>query len=195
MRLHCASVNQDANLTGLLQQWSRGDSDALNALAPLVQHELRAIARRLLKDEARRRLESGELVQESFLRLLTWRSVQWKNRAHFFAAAAQMMRRVLVDLARTRRAQKRGAGIDPLFYEEGMADAPPSVDLVALNDALDALAQLDPRPSQVVEMRFFGGFTVEETAEALGISVRMVNYDWNTARAWLRHELTGKDRS
>lgn len=189
-------MKQDANLTGLLQRWSQGDGEALNEFASLVQHELRAIARRLLRGEgARDRFDSTELVQESYLRLLGWRGVQWQNRAHFFASAAGMMRRVLVDAARVHHAQKRGAGVRPLPLDESMAGATESIDLVALGEALDRLAAIDPRPSQVVELRFFGGFSVEETAEALDVSVRTVIYDWNTARAWLRHELTRRGPS
>jgi RNA polymerase sigma factor (TIGR02999 family) len=134
-----------------------------------------------------------DLVQESYVRLLDWRVVRWQNRAHFFATTARMMRRVLVDAARARRAVKRGGGVDATSLE-GLDVAAPGllVDVLALEDALTALATVDPRPSQVVELRFFGGFSVEETAEALGVSVRTVINDWNTARAWLRHELTAR---
>jgi RNA polymerase sigma-70 factor, ECF subfamily len=190
---YTATVTPSANLTGLLQRWSQGDAEALNEFAPLVQQELRVMARRMLRGEGGRdRFESTELVQESYLRLLGWHSVQWQNRAHFFATAARMMRRVLVDSARTQHAQKRGAGASTLPLDDSVADASRPLDLVALGEALDRLAEIDPRPSQVVELRFFGGFTVEETSEALGISVRTVIYDWNTARAWLRQELSAR---
>ena len=154
------------------------------------------MARRMLSGE---RLAAGwqptELVHESYLRLLDWHAVHWQNRAHFFATTARMMRRVLVDAARTRQAQKRGQGVDNLSLEEVDVAAPsPTVDVVALNDALGELARLDPRPSQVVELRFFGGFSVEETAEALGVSVRTVINDWNTARAWLRLTLSKREQ-
>jgi len=132
-------------------------------------------------------------VQESYVRLLDWRVVRWQNRAHFFATTARMMRRVLVDAARTRRAVKRGGGVAAASLEGLDVAAPELVDVLALEDALTALAAMDPRPSQVVELRFFGGFSVEETAEALGVSVRTVINDWNTARAWLRHELSARD--
>jgi RNA polymerase sigma factor (TIGR02999 family) len=181
------------DLTGLLQAWSRGDRDALATLAPLVQHELREMARRILAAERRdRRWQPTELVQESYLRLLDWRNVRWQNRAHFFTTTARMMRRVLVDAARARRAVKRGEGLDavPIDHVEVPVPAPP-VDIIALEEALNRLAALNGRASQVVELRFFGGFTVEETAEALGISVRTVINDWNAARAWLRLELSG----
>jgi RNA polymerase sigma factor (TIGR02999 family) len=184
-----------ADLTGLLQAWSRGDEQALDRLAPLVHRELRDMARRILAGERRDgRLQPTELVQESYLRLLEWQTVQWQNRAHFFATAARMMRRVLVDAARARQSAKRGgaAPVVPLEPDRVAAPTPP-VDVVMLGEALDALAAIEPRASQVVEMRFFGGFTVEETAEALAISPRTVINDWNTARAWLFSRLSGGD--
>lgn len=181
------------DLTGLLQAWSRGDRDALALLAPLVQHELREMARRILANERRDgRWQPTELVQESYLRLLDWRKVHWQNRAHFFTTTARVMRRVLVDAARTRRAVKRGEGIDAVPIDLVDVPAPGRcVDVIALEEALGRLASLNERAERVVELRFFGGFTVEETAEALGISVRTVINDWNTARAWLRLELAG----
>jgi RNA polymerase sigma factor (TIGR02999 family) len=132
-----------------------------------------------------------DLINESYLRLLGWRDVEWKNRAHFFAAAAKMMRRVLVDAARIRQATKRGAGEAPIPID-GLDVAAPdaTVDIIALESALVELATLDPRPAHVVEMRFFGGFSVEETADALGVSTRTVINDWNTARAWLFEHLS-----
>ena len=188
-------MTQEPDLTGLLQGWSRGDSDALAALAPLVQQELREMARRILADERRDgRWRPTELVQESYLRLLDWRAVHWQNRAHFFATAARMMRRVLVDAARARRAVKRGEGIDALPLDAvEVAAADRHVDVIALEDALEALAAVNPRASQVVELRFFGGFSVDETAEALDVSARTVINDWTAARAWLYRELSNKD--
>jgi RNA polymerase sigma factor (TIGR02999 family) len=187
-------VRQDADLTGLLQAWSRGDAEALAHLAPLVHRELREMARRLLADERRDgRWQPTELVQESYLRLLDWSGVQWQNRAHFYATTARMMRRVLVDAARARQSAKRGGGAHHQALTGPTADiaAPEAhVDVVALEDALNRLAEVDPRPSQVVELRFFGGFSVEETAEALGVSVRTVINDWNTARVWLHRQLS-----
>jgi RNA polymerase sigma factor (TIGR02999 family) len=183
-------MSQEPDLTGLLQAWSHGDQDALAVLAPLVQQELRHIARRILADERRdRRWQPTELVQESYLRLLDWRSVHWHNRAHFFATAARMMRRVLVDAARARGRVKRGGGVDAVPLGDEEVAAGPPVDFVALEDALESLARVSERSSQVVELRFFGGFSVEETAEALGVSVRTVINDWNAARAWLYREL------
>jgi RNA polymerase sigma-70 factor (ECF subfamily) len=184
-------MKPDPDLTGLLKAWSRGEAEAFDQLAPLVHRELRQMARRLLAGERdAQSWQSTDLVQESYVRLLNWRTVQWANRAHFFVTVARMMRRVLVDDARARQAAKRGgvAGVLPLDGADVAAPGP-SIDIVALEDALAALARLDPRPSQVVELRFFGGFTVEETAEALGVSVRTVINDWNTARAWLYAEL------
>ena len=135
--------------------------------------------------------QSTELINESYLRLLGWGGVEWKNRAHFFAAIAGMMRRVLVDAARARNATKRGAGEAPITIDGLDFPAPDlGLDVVALEEALQELAALDPRPCQVVEMRFFGGFSVEETAVALGVSVRTVINDWNTARAWLFRRLS-----
>ena len=186
----------EADLTGLLQRWSRGDQAALDQLAPVVHRELRNMARQLLGAEGRQgRLQPTELVHESYLRLLDWRAVRWQNRAHFFAAAARMMRRVLVSAARARRAEKRGGGAEPLLLDgHEVAARTPHVDIVALGDALDALSAIAPRAARVVELRFFGGFSVEEAAEALGVSVRTVINDWNTARAWLRRELTKQGR-
>jgi RNA polymerase sigma-70 factor, ECF subfamily len=184
-----------ADVTGLLQAWSGGDANALDQLAPLVHRELREMARRMLSGE---RLAVGwqptDLLQESYVRLLDWHAVHWQNRAHFFATTARMMRRVLVDAARARQAAKRGQAVESMSIEVAQVAAPtPGIDVVALNDALAELATLDPRPSSVVELRFFGGFSVEETAETLGVSVRTVINDWNTARAWLHHALATRD--
>lgn len=188
-------VTQAADVTGLLQAWSGGDAEALEVLAPLVHRELREMARRMLAGERAVGWQPTDLVQDSYVRLLDWHAVHWQNRAHFFATTARMMRRVLVDAARARQAAKRGQGVESLSLEAAEVAAPaPGVDVVALNDALAALARLDPRPSQVVELRFFGGFSVEETAETLGVSVRTVINDWNAARAWLHHELAKRHR-
>jgi RNA polymerase sigma factor (TIGR02999 family) len=184
-------VNPDADLTGLLQAWSRGDARALEQLAPLVHRQLRDMARRMLAGErGAAGWQPTDLVHELYLRLLDWRLVHWQNRAHFFSTTARMMRRVLVDMARARRAAKRGRGEEAVPLEAEVAAPLPPVDIVALDDALQALSALEPRPGQVIELRFFGGFTVEETAEALGVSVRTVMNDWNTARAWLHRELS-----
>ena len=182
-------------MTGLLQAWSCGDAEALEQLVPLVRRELREMARRMLSGE---RMVLGwqptDLVHESYVRLLDWHAVHWQNRAHFYATTARMMRRVLVDAARARQTAKRGQGVKGVSAEVVQIEAPaPGLDVVALNDALADLARFDPRPSQVVELRFFGGFSNEETAEALGVSVRTVINDWNTARVWLHHALAKGD--
>ena len=187
--------DQSPDVTALLLAWRSGDDSALGQLVPLVHDELRKIARRCLRGEhAGQSLQATALVNEAYLRLVDARLVNWQNRVHFLAMSARLMRRVLVDAARARRAAKRGRGVAAASLESLDVAAPePFVDVLALEDALTALAMVDPRPSQVVELRFFGGFSVEETAEALGVSVRTVINDWNTARAWLRHELTARD--
>jgi RNA polymerase sigma factor (TIGR02999 family) len=183
-------VQGDADLTELLQSWSRGDELALDRLAPLVQGRLREMARRLLaRERVAEDWQPTDLVHELYLRLLDWRAIHWQNRAHFFFTTARMMRRVLVDMARARRAAKRGLGMEPVPFDSGIVIEPP-VDVIAVDEALEALSVIEPRPSQVVELRFFGGFTVEETAETLGVSTRTVINDWNTARAWLHRELS-----
>jgi len=186
----------NADVTGLLQAWSCGDAEALERLAPLVHRELREIAQRMMAGERRAvGWQPTDLVQESYVRLLDWRAVHWQNRAHFFATTARMMRRVLVDAARARQAAKRDHGVERLSLDAVDVAAPsPGVDIIALSDALEALALIAPRSSQVVELRFFGGFSVEETAETLDVSVRTVRNDWNTARAWLHHELATRRR-
>ena len=191
-----AAVKSDADLTGLLQAWSRGESDALEQLAPLVHLELRDMARRMLAGEHRAGAwQPTDLLHESYVRLLDWRVVRWQNRAHFFATTARMMRRALVDAARARQSAKRNSGVEVSSLNGVEIAAPePQVDIVALEGALETLAIVEPRPSQVVELRFFGGFSVEETAEALGVSARTVINDWNTARAWLRRELSRTGR-
>ena len=190
-------VKQAGDVTGLLQAWMRGDADALAELASLVHYELRLMARRMLAGErAAYAWQPTDLINESYLRLLGWRDVEWQNRTHFFAATAKMMRRVLVDAARTRQATKRGAGEVPIPIDGlDVAALDADVDVIALESALAELAVLDPRPAQVVEMRFFGGFSVEETADALAVSTRTVINDWNTARAWLYERLSTERRS
>jgi len=183
------------DLTGLLHAWNHGDPEALDRLAPLLQAELRVLARRILmREQARNGWQATELVHEAYLRLLGWnKTVRWQNRAHFFSTTATMMRRVLVDAARTRKAAKRDLGLRAPLESFELAAPEPAVDVVAIGDALTALAAMAPRASQVVELRFYGGFSVEETAEALGVSPRTVNNDWNTARAWLQQQLAERD--
>jgi RNA polymerase sigma factor (TIGR02999 family) len=191
-RVTLRRVKETGDVTGLLQAWMRGDADALAELASLVHYELRQMAKRMLAGERTAYAwQPTDLINESYLRLLGWRDVEWKNRAHFFAATASMMRRVLVDAARARQATKRGAGEAPISIDRLDVAAPAtSIDVIALESALAELAALDPRPAQVVEMRFFGGFSVEETADALEVSTRTVISDWNTARAWLFDRLS-----
>jgi RNA polymerase sigma-70 factor, ECF subfamily len=181
-----------ANLTRLLQAWSEGDSAALATVAALVNEELRGIARGILAGEPRDgQWRPTELVDEAYLRLLHDHGIQWQNRVHFFSTVARMMRRILVDSARARKTVKRGEGVDAVPLGDTQIAPPVSeFDLVALEEALAKLDALKPRAGKVVEMRFFGGFSVDETAEALGISKRTVINDWNTARSWLYQELS-----
>jgi RNA polymerase sigma factor (TIGR02999 family) len=184
-------MTDPGEVTTLLKAWKAGDADALGELAVLVQHELRQMARRILAGEhVGHGWQATELVNESYLRLIGWKGVEWQNRAHFFSTSAQMMRRVLVDAARARQSAKRGAGTGMVPIDTVELRAPADdVDVVALEEALEELVALAPRPGRVVELRFFGGFSVVETAEALGVSARTVINDWNTARAWLRRRL------
>ena len=180
------------NVTQLLVAWSAGDEAALEALAPLVHEELhRQAARYIAGERPGHILQPTALVNEAFVRLVDWKNVRWQNRAHFFAMAARIMRRVLVDVARTRGRAKRGQGQIHVTLSEA-AHVPasgPSVDLVALDEALNTLETLDPRQSQVVSLRFFGGLSLEEVAHVLGVSVGTVRRDWSLARAWLFQEL------
>jgi RNA polymerase sigma factor (TIGR02999 family) len=177
-------------VTQLLLAWRNGDAAALEELTPLVYEELRRLARHYMGNErVGHTLQATALVNEAYLRLVDIHKVQWQNRAHFFAMSARLMRRILVDSARSRKYQKRGAGAQKVSLDEGLLVVEPGRDLVALDDALEALAQVDERRSQVVEMRFFGGLSVEETAEALGVSVDTVMRDWKLAKVWLLREL------
>jgi RNA polymerase sigma factor (TIGR02999 family) len=178
--------------TALLQAWGRGDQRALDELAPLVQDQLRRLARRHMSREAAgHTLQTTALVNEVFVRLIDGKDVEWRDRAHFFAIAARMMRRILVDAARSRRYQKRGGGAPVVSLDEALTVSPErSRDIVALDEALDALAKVDARKSQVVELRYFGGLTVEETAAALDVSPDTVMRDWRLARGWLLRALT-----
>ncbi len=176
----------------LLRAWREGDETALDALLPLVHEELRRIARRCLHGERPdRSVQATELVNEAFLRLVDVQHVDWQSRTHFLAMSARLMRRVLVDLARSRSADKRGGGAILVTLDEAaIAGAAPGTDVVRLDDALTALAALDERKSRVVELRFFGGLTVDETAVALQVSSKTVLRDWEFARVWLQRELT-----
>ncbi len=179
-------------VSGLLQAWSDGDQGALDRLTPIVYEELRRLARRYLKGErAGHSLQTTALVNEAYMRLVDYKRMQWQNRAHFFAVSAQLMRRILVEHAR-RHNLKRGGGVRHVSLEEvAMVGGKRAANLVALDVAMNELARVDPRKVQVVEMRFFGGLSVEETAEVLKVSPITVMRDWSTAKAWLYRELTG----
>ena len=181
-----------ASVTRLLAEWQGGDQAALDRLLPLVYGELRAIAaRHLSRETSGHTLQSTALVHEVYVKLLGQHSVQWQNRAHFFGIAAQMMRRILVDHARRRHRLKRGGPVLTLSLDDAMAAAEPEpdLDLIALDDALTSLAGIDPRGARVVELRFFSGLTVEETAVVMATSPGTVKRDWNSARAWLYREM------
>lgn len=175
----------------LLRNWGQGDPDARDALIPLVYAELRRVARRYLRRERPdHTLQSAALVNEAYLRLMGGGSPQWQNRAHFFGVAAQLMRHILVDHARKRRAAKRGAGAPRLTLDPQAAlPQVKELDLVQLDDALNRLGDLDAQQSQIVELRFFGGLSIEETSMVLGVSPATVKREWATARTWLRWEM------
>ena len=186
------SPNPDSGPTELLRAWSQGDGSAFERLVPLVYEELHRLARRYMRQERPdHTLQATSLVNEAYLRLIDVNRVEWRDRAHFLAVAAQMMRRILVESARNRRRQKRGGGAVRLNLDD-VQELPDlkGRDLVGLSDALSALATFDARMSQVVELRFFGGLTVEETAEVLNVSPETVMRDWKTAKAWLLREIS-----
>ena len=177
-------------VTQLLQKWSGGDSRALDELTPLVYSEVRKLARSYLRRERPdHTLQATALVNEAYIRLIDQRRVQWQSRAHFFGIAAQMMRRVLVDHARMRKADKRGSGAEAVVLDEALLSIERPVDLVRLDDALEALAALDPRQAKIVELRYFGELSIEETAEVVNLSPTTVKREWAAARTWLRREL------
>lgn len=180
------------DVSTLLRAWSGGDRNALDQLTPIVYDELRRLAAHYLRRERPgHSLQATALVNEAYLRLVDYKHMQWENRAHFFAVSAQLMRRILVDHAR-RHNLKRGGGVQHISLDEtAVVGGEPSDDLVALDDALQALARMDPRKAQVVELRFFGGLNVDETAEVLKVSGVTVMRDWSSARAWLYREISG----
>jgi RNA polymerase sigma-70 factor (ECF subfamily) len=182
------------HITQLLQSWSRGDQGAIEELMPLVFDELHRVARRYMSGERPgHTLQTTALVNETYLRLVSSEAPDWEGRTHFFGVCAQMMRRILVDWTRSRQALKRGGEARALDLDgEALAAVnQPGTDLVALDDALNALSAIDPRKGRVVELRFFGGLSVKETAELLGISAETVQRDWKMAKSWLRRELNG----
>ena len=186
-------------ITKLLHNWQGGDSAALDALVPVVYKELRRLAHcELRKERPNHTLQSAALVHEAYFRLLGQNPPQWESRTHFFAIAAQLMRQILVDYARRRRASKRGSGVCMLTLEDAVAlpqRKDKDVDVIALDDALNTLAELDPRQSRVVELRFFAGLSLEETSEVMGIATATVQRDWTAARAWLHREISRSSRT
>jgi RNA polymerase sigma factor (TIGR02999 family) len=180
------------DVTTLLVEWGNGNQAALNELTPLVYDQLRLLAaRQLRRERAHHTLQSTALVHEAYLKLIDQRRVQWQDREHFFAIASQMIRRILVSHARARKASKRGGGQTTLALDDSIAlSGRKDMDLVAVDDALEGLSRMDPRQARIVELRFFGGLSIEGTAEVLGISTSTATRDWNLARAWLHRELT-----
>jgi len=179
-------------VTGLLLAWNDGDESALEKLVPVVYQELHRLAKRQMQRERPdHSLQTTALINEAYLRLVDLRNVHWQNRAHFFALCARLMRRILVDFARSRHYVKRGAGAQPISLNESLVVSPQlSADLVAVDDALNALTTIDARKGQLVELRFFGGLTLEETAAVLKVSPDTVRHDWKLAKAWLLRELS-----
>jgi RNA polymerase sigma-70 factor, ECF subfamily len=185
-------MESGAQLTQLLRAWSEGDQSALDQLVPLVHAELHRLARRYMAEERPgHTLQATALVNEAYLRLARGRPIGFEDRAHFFAVSARVMRRILVDWARSRKAQKRSSDVPLIELHEDLAVAAGGAgsDMVALDDALKTLATFDSRKSEVVELRFFGGLSVQETAQVLKISEETVRRDWNVAKSWLRREL------
>ena len=187
------AVSPTHEVTQLLKAWTAGDEKALEKLTPLVYEQLHRVAQYYMAGQRPgHTLQTTALVNEVYLRLVDCGQVNWQDRAHFFAVSAQLMRRILIDFARSRGYQKRGGGLPHVSLD----DAPsvcnqPDVNIVALDDALKALGEIDDRKSRVVELRFFGGLSVEETAEVLGVSAETVGRDWKLAKMWLLHELSG----
>jgi RNA polymerase sigma factor (TIGR02999 family) len=183
-------ADERARISQLLNDWANKDPAAREQLVPIVYDELRRLAHHYMRGErAGHTLQTTALVNEVYLRLAGIDAMRWRDRAHFFAMAATLMRRVLVDYARQRGREKRGAGIAVTSLSDNALAAQPEVDVVALDEALERLAAVDPQQSRVVELRFFAGLSVEETAEALSISPATVKRDWSTAKLWLYHEL------
>jgi len=185
------------DVTGLLVRWQSGDREALDALTPLVYDELRRLAKSYLRRERPdHTLDGTALVHEAYMRLVDQRSVEWRNRNHFFALAAELIRRILVDHARARIAAKRGGASVKLSLDEALAPADEKdLNILALDDALLALAKADPQQSRIVELRYFAGLTIEETADVMEISPATVKRDWTTAKAFLKREMLRKQRA
>lgn len=185
-----------AGVTQLLKAWGQGDDGALAQLAPLVENELHRLAHKYMRRESPgQTLQTTALVNEVYVRLIDSQQVTWQNRAHFFAVSARMMRRILTDFARARSFQKRNAGTIQVSWDEALAVSPePDADIVALDDALNQLTLLDPRKAQVVELRFFGGLNIKETAEVLEVSQQTVLRDWKFAKSWLLRALSERKK-
>lgn len=183
-------------ITQLLERWSRGDEEALDQLMPLVYDELHRLAGAYLRRERREHtLQPTALVNEAYLKLFRQRKIRWQNRAQFFGVAAQLMRRILVDHARANDATKRGGDrVNVSLKNIGAFGTQPTADVLALHDVLNRLAEMDPDQSRIVELRFFGGLTIEETAEVMQISHSTVEREWKIAKAWLKRELTKSER-
>jgi RNA polymerase sigma-70 factor, ECF subfamily len=179
-------------ITQMLVDWGNGDQAALEKLTPLVYGELHRLARRYMgRERPGHTLQTSALVNEAYIRLIDWKNIHWQNRAHFFGVSAQIMRRILVDFARSRDYAKRGGGTRQISLDEAaIVPGGRAADLVALDEAMNALAQLNERQSRVVELRFFGGLELEEIAEVMNVSVGTVRRDWSLARAWLHRELS-----
>jgi RNA polymerase sigma factor (TIGR02999 family) len=188
------SVTSD-DLTGLLIQWRQGDKSALDRLTPLVYDAIRRLAHRYVQREREgHTLQTTALVNEAYLRLAGSQNIPWQNRSHFFAVTAQVMRRILIDHARRRHYVKHGGGAQQVALDEAVAMSHErAAELVALDEALDELAQLDPRKSRVVELRYFGGLSLEETAEVLEVSPMTVRRDWRAAKAWLYRRMRDEE--
>jgi len=185
------------DVTQLLIQWNEGNPDALEKLVPIVEGELRRLAQRYLSQErSGHTLQTTALVNEAYMRLIDWKKVRWQNRAHFVGVSAQLMRRILVDYARNQQSLKRGGAVVKIPLEEAaLAAGGKTPDIVALDEALTVLGQIDARKSRIVELRYFGGLSVEETAEVLEISPRTVKREWSLAQAWLYTQLVGRSPS
>jgi RNA polymerase sigma factor (TIGR02999 family) len=184
------------DITRLLRDWSNGDEQALEKLTPLLYEELHRLAHQYLQRErADHTLQTTALINEAYVRLIKWRKIRWQNRAQFLGVSARLMRRILVDFARSRRYQKRGGPflLAVPLEEASMASADRAREIVALDEALQSLSAIDASLSQVVELRFFGGLTLEETAEVLNVSDRTVSRTWDLAKAWLRRELDAEE--
>ncbi|HTY61757.1 MAG TPA: ECF-type sigma factor [Acidobacteriota bacterium] len=183
-------------ISSLLHAWCDGDRTALDSLTPLVYEELHRLAHRYMLDErGNHTLQTTALVNEAFLRLIDSREIEWKDRNHFFAMSANLMRHILVDFARSRRSRKRSGNLKEVSLDAAMLDSPgPDPDIARLDDALNALSSFDSRKAKVVELRFFGGLSVEETADVLGVSADTIKRDWRLAKDWLLREMKGQGK-